>query len=284
MARTFIAVLLQVCSRVGATRQRGHTFSHAFGFGPSAATSARRAVALSFLLGLRTLAAEPVEIVRVPFSVGSVEISIEMPKRWAAAPFPIHPIPSTLPKILSNSGLYAVWVKEWGWNRSFFRGGLGHMHCDAWINRKTTKYDDDLGSIADPLKKRLLVPDYLLAFVSTATANSSFSSGYRFSLCRLGSVVWVRLARVDEKHQNIPTAESWYLGLSKDTYLNFDFACIREAKGEPGDKWLAAALYWQHRMIASLQVTGLKQYPSGKETITDWKFPEVLRPDPEFLK
>ncbi len=236
------------------------------------------------LLCLRSLAAETVAITRVPFDVFGVGISIEMPKRWAAAPFPISPIPDTLDRIMSQSGLYAVWVKEWGWSRSFFRGSLGRMHCDAWINRKTAKYDEDLVSIPDPAKKCLLAPEVLFAYVKTATSVGTASNWYRYSLVRAGGVVWVRLTDVDKQYRDIPTSESWFLGLTEDTYLNFDFACIRDAKGEPGDKWLAAALYWQHRMIASLQVTGLKQYPSGKETITDWKFPEVLQPDPEFLK
>jgi hypothetical protein len=236
------------------------------------------------LLGLRTLAAEPVEVVRVPFSVGSVGISIEMPKRWSETPFPIRPIPDALPKFLSESGVHALWVKEWGWNRSFFRGGLGRMFCSAWIKKKTSKYDEDLEGIADPNKKHLLVPDVLLAFVSASTSTTTFSNWYRYSLVRLGGATWVRLSKIENKYKDIPIAESWFLGLSEEVFLHFDFACARDAKGEPGDKWLAAALYWQHQMIASLRVTGLQQYPSGRETITDWKFPEVLKPDPEFLK
>jgi hypothetical protein len=238
----------------------------------------------SSLLCLRCPAAETVEISRVPFGIFGAGLSMEMPKRWVDTPSPIRPIPDALPKYLSESGHHSVWIKEWGWSRSFFRGSLGRMQCDAWIHRKTEKFDEDLADIADPLKKCLLVPEILFAYVKATTSQSTASNYYRRSLVRSGSAIWVRVADVAEKHRDIPTAEMWFLGVTKDTFVKIDFACIRDAKGEPGDKWLAAALYWQHRMIASLQVTGLKQYPSGKETITDWKFPEVLRPDPEFLK
>lgn len=221
---------------------------------------------------------------RVPISLEGVVVSVEMPKRWVNAPFPITPVPANLRQTLSSGSTHTLWVKDWSWSRSWFRGGMGLIHFDAWITKRAIRNRDGSDEDAAWRKANLLRPGQLLTYVENATGNTTFSNYYRYSLEKLGDAFWVRIVSTDKRFKELPTSESWYLGIAEDLYLSLDFACIRQAKGEAGDRWLASALYWQNRMIASLQITGLKQILTGNENATVWKFPEQLKPETDLPK
>ena len=245
----------------------------------------RSLLVFTLLAGLQPDVLSQVPVQRVPIEYAGVVVSIEMPKRWVDAPFPIQPVPANLIPAMERSKEHAVWRKDWSWNRSWFRGPLGHMMFDALLNYEpfpVSAHQEE--STAIKRGWNFLKPTELLSYIQAAHARVIEAEFLEYSLVNHRSLIWVRQLRRNKSFDGHPRSETWLLGLTSEIFLRFDFACTPDAAGETGDRWLAAALYWQNRMINSIQVTGLKQHLTGEEKITGWKFPEFLKEDPDFVR
>jgi hypothetical protein len=225
-----------------------------------------------------------IEQVRVPIEYRGVKVSIEMPARWANAPFPTRPVPLNPKAEMGETNRYVLWNKDWGWNRSWFRGPLGHMIFDAFLKIEVPLQAGDRKRRDYVRQFNFLKLEELLSYVRAARSGAHRSEFSKYFLVERGGTVWVRSYKEDDVTNGIPTAESWFLGMTEDLYLQFDFAAIRDAKDASGERWLNAALYWQNRIIGSIEVSGLKQITTGREAVVSWELPRTLPEDSTLLK
>ncbi|MBI5690192.1 MAG: hypothetical protein HZC55_08830 [Verrucomicrobia bacterium] len=220
-------------------------------------------------------AREIVEVERVPITHAGVTVSLEMPKRWVNAPFPIRSVPENVTSLMQHSKVYNIWSKDLSWSRSWFRGPLGHIVFDALLVHMPASSRDPGTPPAS--EAGFLRPHDLLEYLRISQQHVYESEYLTYALRRLGSHVWVRQHRTNKLFHGIPRSESWMIGLTPEIYLRLDLGCTPEHKGEAGERWLQSVLYWQNRTIGSLQVTGLRQILSGQEPITPWEFPALLK-------
>jgi hypothetical protein len=127
-----------------------------------------------------------------------------------------------------------------------------------------------------PADTNFLSPTQLLDFLRISQRKVHDADQIVYQLLSIGSSVWVRFHRTTALFHGIPRSESWMIGLTPEIYLRLDLGCTPEHQGEAGERWLQSVLYWQNRIIGSLQVTGLRQILSGQEPITPWEFPAML--------
>lgn len=219
--------------------------------------------------------AAEVELERVPITHAGVTVSLEMPKRWVNAPFPIRAIPSGAFASSRETYVHAVWRKDLSWKRSWLRAPLGHLVFDALVVRvpKYSRKPDDF----PPSDVGFLQPHELLEYLRIGQRRVHEADDLTYSLVKRESQLWVRESRSTQLFHGVPRAESWMIGLTPEIYLRIDIGCTREHDGEAGERWLHSMLSWQNRIIGSLQVTGLRQVLTGHERVTPWAFPSVLK-------
>jgi hypothetical protein len=236
-----------------------------------------RAVVCVMMFAMRAEA--QVQQVRVPIEYRGIRVSVEMPARWANAPFPIRPVPVNPKAEMGGANWYVVWAKDWSWSRSWFRGPLGHMIFDASLRVELPTQAADRKRRDYVRQFNFLKPEELLNYVRAARNGAHRSEFSKYFLIQRGNTIWVRSYKEDDITNGVPSAESWFLGLTEELYVQFDFAAIQDAKDASGERWLDAALYWQNRMIDSIEVSGLKQVTTGRESVISWEFPRTIPED-----
>ncbi len=224
----------------------------------------------------------------IPIDYKDVNVSLEMPARWANSEFGFHRVPTDIEERLAKGGDFVICRKDLEWSRSFFRGTLGIMIVDITLTRIPEGSTERSSTEALRLfkaKADFRYPRDIYAYHDLAVVkDENMTFKHTIDYVGIDRVIWGRVNTVGRSWNGIPTSETLVLGLDRRTYLRIDLGVSLYFEGSKGESWQKAALYWQNKIIESIRVTGLKQILTGEELTDTWRFPAGLEYAPELLK
>lgn len=213
----------------------------------------------------------------IPIIYKDITVSLSIPGKWGNRSFGVRRIPDNQETLMGRTNEYSIWRNDWVWNRSWFRGPLGKMICDASFKTRIFSEINESRSRSGSTVADFRDPSALLQYVKNVRSKADRSSFFEYDVIENGRGFWIRCCDAGKKIYGLPTAEVWFIGVSENAYIQLEFAVIRQTEDESGEKWQMSAIYWQNKIIETLNVSGLKQTNTLRLGHSKWQFPEALK-------